>query len=75
MNIKRPKPQRIRAESDRLAKVRLRGFARRIPNNSALVNMLAQFEGPFRRDFFLRIKPFLRFKPESWEVLTSGLRR
>lgn len=64
------KPSRIAAEKERLARVRLRRWARRIPGNAELANILAGFpEKPFRSQFYYRILPHLRFVPLKLEEL------
>lgn len=63
----------LKVEKERLAKVKLRRWARRIPNNAALVNILNGFpDKPFRRQFYNRIKPLLRFEPVPLEVLDGN---
>ena len=64
------KPARMKAEKERQAKVKLRKWARRIPNNAAFMNVLLSFtDKPFRRQFYDRIIPYLKFKPIPLETL------
>lgn len=63
------KPKQIAAETERLAKVRLRKYARRIPDNATLLNILLGLEKPFRYDFYHRIRPHLRFEPIPLEAI------
>ena len=65
------KPAQVKAHQEREAKKKLRTWSRRIPDNAALINIMAQFEGPFRRDFYYRVKPYLRFSPLSLEVING----
>lgn len=63
------KPAQLKAEQERLAKVKLRKMARRIPDNAVLANILLSFERPFRVDFYNRIVPHLKFDPIPLEAL------
>lgn len=69
------KPAQAKARRERLAKVKMREWARKIPDNATLINVLAGMEKPLRRDFLHVITPHLRFKPvatEFLEVLNNG---
>lgn len=64
------KPAHQKAETERIAKVRFRKWARRIPDNAALANILLGFQDkPFRREFYWRIKPLLKFDPIPLEAI------
>ena len=64
------KPAREKAEKERLAKVKLRKYARQIPDNAVLTNILLSFpENPFRRQFYNQIRPFLKFDPVPLETI------
>ena len=67
------KPNRIAAEKERKAKVRLRRMARSIPDNATLTRIVMSFpERPFRADFYRRIAPNLKFKPLPLEVIENA---
>ena len=64
------KPAQIKAEKERRAKAQFRKWARRIPDNAALANILLGFpEKPFRREFYFRIKPLLKFEAIQLEAI------
>lgn len=71
MNLR--KPARLRAETERLAEVKMRKFARAIPDNAKLINILLRLESPMARDLYSKLKPHLKFEPVSLEVV-NGLR-
>lgn len=62
------KPAAIKAAQERRANAKLRKYARRIPDNAALVNLLLSFaDKPFRADLYRRLVPHLRFTPIKLE--------
>ncbi len=64
------KPARLKAEKERQAKVRLRRWAQRIPDNETFIKIMLQFpEAPFRRDFYRKTAPYLKFKPVPLEEI------
>lgn len=65
------KPKQVKAETERLAALRLRKLARQIPDNAKLVNILLQYDKPFRRDFYNRVKPYLKFEPAALEIING----
>lgn len=65
------KPARIKAERDRRANVEMRKWARRIPDNAKLINIMARCEGPLRRDLYQKLRPYLRFSPIPLEELNA----
>ena len=67
------KPSQIKAGEERRAKVKLRRLARKIPDNARLINILLQFEPPFRVHFYAKVQPYLKFKPVPLEEI-NGLR-
>ena len=70
------KPQQLKAHKERVAKVRFRAWARRIPDNGKLASVLLNFsEKTLRAEFYRRVTPYLRFKPiplESLEIMNYG---
>lgn len=66
------KPARAKAEKERLAKVTLRKYARMIPDNAKLAQILLQFpDKPFQRDFYYKLRPHLRFEPIPLEAING----
>lgn len=65
------KPAQAKAREEREAKKKLRTWARRIPDNASFINILSGFEPPFRRDFYHRVRPYLRFEPIPLEQING----
>ena len=66
------KPAQIRAEKERRARAQFRKWARRIPDNAALANILLGFpEKPFRAEFYRRVVPLLNFKAIPLEAIDN----
>lgn len=65
------KPSQLKAEHERLAKVKLRKMARSIPDNARLTNILLRFDGPFQRDLYSRLVPHLKFKAAPLEAING----
>lgn len=64
------KPARVKAEKERIARIRLRKIARQIPDNESFVTILLQMPNkPFRREFYARIRRYLKFEPVALEAL------
>jgi hypothetical protein len=63
------KPKQFAAEKERLAKARLRKYARQIPDNETLLNILLGLEKPVRYNFYYKVKPHLRFDPIPLEAI------
>lgn len=62
------KPNRLAAEKERRAQAKFRKYIRRIPDNATLVNILLSFpEKQFRRVFYDKALPYLKFKPIQFE--------
>lgn len=68
------KAAKLKAEQERLAKVKMRKWARRIPDNAMFAKIIRQFpELPFRADFYRNITPYLKFTPVPLEQINENL--
>lgn len=68
------KPERIRAERERKAKIEFRRLARRIPDNESLKEIVLKLadQRPIQEGFFRNIVPHLRFQAIPLEEIRNG---